>query len=127
MEDKNNVLAGQQNSENNAVKLKKNKKPFEINRNFNDNKKNYACKNEITNNRNEGRNPNNMNLVKDETVLQIERLKSEINEVLSNINVKGIKKETNNEDDNNKNNKGNTEDIKNLIPENKFTNYYGNP
>ena len=127
MEDKNNVLAGQQNSENNAVKLKKNKKPFEINRNFNDNKKNYAYKNEITNNRNEGRNPNNMNLVKDETVLQIERLKSEINEVLSNINVKGIKKETNNEDDNNKNNKGNTEDIKNLIPENKFTNYYGNP
>ena len=127
MEDKNNVLAGQQNSENNAVKLKKNKKPFEINRNFNDNKKNYAYKNEITNNRNEGRNPNNMNLVKDETVLQIERLKSEINEVLSNINVKGIKKETNNEDDSNKDNKGNTEDIKNLIPENKFTNYYGNP
>ena len=68
-----------------------------------------------------------MNLVKDETVLQIERLKSEINEVLSNINVKGIKKETNNEDDSNKDNKGNTEDIKNLIPENKFTNYYGNP
>ena len=117
-----------------VIKIRKIKKPFENNINFNGKKNSKE-----ENNNNENNNMDNKKkelLENNETVKQIKQLKNDIEEILS----KDIVKINKNNINNNENQQNNIEDSKNIpekineetyeekikdvIPENKFTNYY---